>query len=436
MTVNPPDLKPQPGIPARIDGFTRRNREPLTPGDDSRRGGDLLVGSWRFLARDYSRAFSDFLPRVGEYAHRLAHERQQLPLLIARMQAKRQAPNVLVEADSAFHTWAVGEWLIEESQRASYVDLGRAEALAGCAVAVAEKLLADLYGGALINDLRARAWACRGEALRRRSDLRGAQKSFEAAEGFATQGSGDPLEKAFVLELKAALHRDQRCPVEAHRALDEAIAIYKRYGDTHLLGRAFAQKGRVYGTSGDLNRAMSWLRKGLGLLDPTCERYVDLATRHSLMVYLAESGRAREARFLLKASRDEFQRYGSPLLLFRLRWLEGKIYEALSFPQEAERALREARSGFIELEVGFSAAAVSLDLASLCAAQGRISEVRRLAEEILAIFKSRDLECEAIAALIAFRQAASLEIRDGRLADLQRYLDLAWQDPALRNERV
>jgi tetratricopeptide (TPR) repeat protein len=428
MTVNPPDLQPE--LPARIDGSSKPER------DDRRSGGDLLQGSWRFMPLDYSQAFRDFLPRVGEYARRLAHERQRLPLLITRLQEEPQPPGALVEADAAFHTWAVGEWLIEESQRASYVDFSRAEALTDCAVAVAAKLSADLYGSALINDLRARASACHGETLRRRSDLRGAQKSFEAAESFVAQGTGDPLEKAFVLELKAALHRDRRHPAAAHGALDEAIAVYKRYGDTHLLGRAFSQKGRVYGTSGDLNRAISWLRKGLGLLDPACDRYFDLATRHSLMVYLQESGRPREARFLLKASRGEFQRYGSPLLLCRLRWLEGKIYEALSFAQEAERALREARSGFIELEVGFSAAAVSLDLASLCAAQGRIPEVRRLAEEILAIFRSRDLECEALAALIAFRQAASLEIRDERLADLQSYLELARQDPALRSERA
>jgi tetratricopeptide (TPR) repeat protein len=412
------------------------NPTDLTKRDDRPSGSNLLQGSWRFTSRDYNQAFRDFLPKVGEYSQRLARERQQLPFLIARLQAKRQAPNVLVAADAAFHTWAVGEWLIEESQRASYVDFSRAEVLTDCAVAVAERLVDDLYGTALINDLRARAWACRGETLRRRSDLRGAQKSFETAESFAAQGTGDPLEKAFVLELKAALFRDRRYPAEAHGALDEAIAVYKRYGDLHLLGRAYAQKGRVYGTSGDLNRAISWLRKGLGLLDPTCERYVDLATRHSLMVYLQESGRPREARFLLKASRGEFQRYGSPLLLCRLRWLEGKIYEALSFPQEAEKALREARSGFIALEVGFSAAAVSLDLASLCAAQGRIPEVRHLAEEILTIFRSRDLECEAIAALIAFRQAASLEVREERLADLQRSLDLARQEPALRSERA
>src|SRR6478672_11959409 len=107
MIVNPPDPDLQPDLPARVDGFPSRQREALASDGDSRRGGDLLLGSWRFTPTDYGRAFSDFLPRVGEYARRRAHERQQLPLLIARLPAKPQAPNRLVETDTAFHTWAV-----------------------------------------------------------------------------------------------------------------------------------------------------------------------------------------------------------------------------------------------------------------------------------------------------------------------------------------
>ena len=77
MTVNPPDRQPE--IPARIDGSSRRHHELPALGDDRRSGGDLLQGAWRFTPRDYSQAFRDFMPRVGEYAQRLARERQQRP---------------------------------------------------------------------------------------------------------------------------------------------------------------------------------------------------------------------------------------------------------------------------------------------------------------------------------------------------------------------
>jgi tetratricopeptide (TPR) repeat protein len=292
---------------------------------------------------------------------------------------------------------------------------------------------AGTYGAALVNDLRARAWAGLGEVHRRTSDLRGAGEAFANAESWIVQGTGDALEEAQILELKAALVRDQDRAAEAHRLLDEVIAVYRRYRDFHLLGRAFIQKGRVHGRGNELEAAIEWLRKGLGLIDAEGERCLALSARHSLMLYLTESGRLREARFLLKASRPDFLRHGSPLLILRLRWLEGKIYDALGFVAEAERALLDARRGFAGLGIGFSAAAVSLDLAGLYAAQGRAAEMRSLAEDILPIFRSRDLHREAIAALIALQQASRMETLSAKLrAEVRAGLDHVRRDPKLR----
>jgi hypothetical protein len=153
------------------------------------------------------------------------------------------------------------------------------------------------------------------------------------------------------------------------------------------------------------------------------------------MLYLTESGRAREARFLLKASRAEMLRHATPWLLSRLRWLEGKIYGALHFPAEAERALLDARQKFLDLKADLDAAAVSLDLAVLRVAQGRATEVRRLVAEILPVFRSRELHREAIAALLALRQASRMETRSARLlAEIRDHLDRARRGPTLRFE--
>ncbi|HEY0510950.1 MAG TPA: tetratricopeptide repeat protein [Thermoanaerobaculia bacterium] len=408
-------------------------------------GQPLVLGSSMVLARehgrdkarDYDPSFDGLLSGLSRQAQRVAQERQRLPQLIARLREvplKDQCP--LVRSEAAFHSWLLGEWLIEESQRSYSTDLGRAKTLARCAVTVAEELDSDAYGAPLINDLKARSWAYVGEALRLLSDLRSSEEAFETAEGFVSQGTGDALEEARVLELRAALYRDQHRPDAAHGLLDDVIAIYRQYRDLHLLGRAFIQKGRVYGRSSRLQEAIAWLRKGLGLIDPSRECYLDLAGRHSLMLYLHESGRSREARFLLKASRPEFLQRGSPLLILRLRWLEGKIYEALQFPREAERALTDARRGFADLGSAFSAAAVSLDLAALYASQGRTADMRTLAEEILPVFQARDLQREAIAALIAFQQAARMEMNATLLAEIRSHLDQARQDPKLRFESV
>jgi tetratricopeptide (TPR) repeat protein len=442
MTVRRPD-------PEEIARFLRGG----LGGGENRRIVRHLIASWRVCKGEFEQiwedprasapngyhpAFRDLVSRLSDHARRVALERERLPGLITRL---RELPPtglpVLLQAETAFHSWLLGEWLIEESQRFAQADLGRAGTLASCAVTVAEALDSDLYGAPLVNDLKAWAWACKGEILRLLSDLRNAEEAFEVAEGFVAEGSGDALEESRVLELKAGLYRDQRQASAAHRLLDEVIAVYRQYRDSHLLGRAFIQKGRVHGSSSELGDAVSWVRKGLGLIDPSRERHVDLTARHSLMLYLNESGRPREARFLLKASRPEFLRHGSPLLICRLRWLEGKIYDSLKLPAEAERALVEARQGFIDLGAGFTAAGVSLDLAALYAAQGRAAEVGSLAAETLPIFQSHDLQKEAIGALIASRQAARVEEGSSRvLAEIRSLLDQARQDPRLGIERV
>jgi tetratricopeptide (TPR) repeat protein len=394
------------------------------------------AGREAFVA-DYSPAFRGLSCRLRDHAAEMARQRQRLPALRERLRELTSGDRrIVLRADPAFHNWALGEELIEESRKSLGSDLDRARELADCAAIVIGALEPGRgFGGALINDLKARAWGARGEVLRRLADLRGAGEAFAAAEGFIAQGTGDPLEEAGLLELRSALCRDQSRIREAHHLLDDAAAVYRRYRDFHLMGRAYVRKGCVHGQAGELAAAVDWLRKGLSLIDPERDRLLDLAARHRLMLYLTESGRAREARFLLKASRAEMLRHGTPWLLARLRWLEGKIYCTLCFPAEAERALIDARQGFLDLKAELNAAAVSLDLAVLYTAQGRAAEVRRLAAEILPIFRSRNLGREAIAALIALRQASRMETRSARLlAEVRARLDRAHRDPTLRFE--
>jgi tetratricopeptide (TPR) repeat protein len=412
------------------DLLTARLARGKTAAGERRQGGRPAVP-------DYDPAFRGLSCRLADRMAEMARQRQQLPLLLDRL---RELPpgdrRIVLRSDPAFHNWALGERLIEESRKSLGSDLDGARELADSAVIVAEALEPEGgFGGALANDLKACAWGARGEVLRRLSDLRRAGEAFAVAEGFIDQGTGDALEEAGLLELKAALYRDQSRTREAHHLLDEAIAVYRRYRDSHLMGRGFIQKGRVHGQANELEAAIEWLRKGLSLIDPERDRSLDLAARHCLMLYLTESGRPREARFLLKATRTEILRHGSPWLLSRLRWLEGKIYDALGFPAEAERALLDARQGFLDLKAELNAAAASLDLAGLYVAQGRAAEVRSLVEQILPVFRSRDLHRETIAALLALRQVFRMETTGAQLlAEVRDHLDRARRDPTLRFE--
>lgn len=419
------------------------------PSPENRRIVRSLLATWRAcrngfakappappapVADGYGRIFERSLQRLGDRMRELAGERGRIPGLSARLAAlPGEERRSALRTDPAFRIWPFCERLIEEGHRLVHVDLAGAEERADLAVILAEELDPRSYGAPLINDIKARAWACTGEVLRVFSDLRSAEEAFALAESFVGEGTGDALEEARILELKAALRRDQQRTAEAHRLLDEVIAIYRQYRDFHLVGRGFVAKGRVYGAANDLEAAVRWLRKGLGLLDPTRERHLELAARHSLMLYLHETGRHQEAWFLLKASRREFQEHGGELLGLRLRWLEGKIQQVLGFLDQAERALSEARAGFIAQGIGFDAASVSLDLAGLYATRGRTAEMRRLAGEMLPIFRSRDLHREAIAALIVFQQAVQMEKLTSPLLDeIRAYLRRARNDHKLR----
>jgi hypothetical protein len=95
--------------------------------------------------------------------------------------------------------------------------------------------------------------------------------------------------------------------------------------------------------------------------------------------------------------------------LLRLRWLEAKIGIALGHYAAAEESLREVRKQLLERELGFDAALLSLDLASVYVHQGRSGELLRLAEEMIPIFQCRDIHREALAALLVLHKAAEME---------------------------
>src|SRR4028118_375561 len=113
----------------------------------------------------------------------------------------------------------------------------RAEETAALAVKIADCLDPLLYGVSLVQDLRARSRVCLGDALRHRSDLRASDEALSFAEAFLDDGTGDTLEIGYLLEVRAALRRDQRRLPEAHRLVDAAMVGYRRHREVPLPGK-------------------------------------------------------------------------------------------------------------------------------------------------------------------------------------------------------
>lgn len=119
----------------------------------------------------------------------------------------------------------------------------------------------------------------------------------------------------------------------------------------------------------------------------------------------------------------------------RRRWLLGRIHAGLGDVETARAAFEEVRAGAAERELPYELAMVSLELAVLLLERGETAAARRLAGEMLPIFRSRELHTHAMAALYLFRHAAETETATAAFARaVARYLQRARNNPYLRFE--
>lgn len=348
------------------------------------------------------RIFRAILAREAEVARERAHGRELFDELMRHPPARQQ---MMVANSSRFRTRMLCEILLEQSHEAGFREPGRAIELARLGVAIADRLQEDEG----LQGLRARVWAQYGNALRINSDLAGADQAFEAATRLLDAKLVSPHDTARVLDLEASLRRDQRRFAEATRLMDKVIAIYRKLGQRNLLGRSLKQKAMICGEVGDLAGEIGLLKRALELLNPEEDPRLFLAARHNLISALADSGRPREAFALLFHTRPLYLKQADRLNLLRLRWLEGAVALGLQRHEQAAVAFREVREAFLELGVDYDAALASLDLAEVYAIQGRTTDLRRLAEEMIEVFRSRNIHREALAALAVLQQAARAE---------------------------
>ena len=388
---------------------------------------------------DYAGAFAAAKGRAVTRARYLEEERRAAPELAAELiRVPRRRRRARIAADPRFCSLPLADCLLAEARRLWNDDNRRAEELAHLALAVADGL-GDLWppaDRALLNDVRAEAWATIGTARRLASDLRGADEAFAAAGGCLRRGSAEPLILASVLLQLSSLRRAQRRFEEADRVLNRVVALYRRAGDAHLEGKTLLGRALLQSYRGDAAAAIPTLERAARLIDARREPRLLLVAKHNLAHFLVSAGRAAEALRLLPDVRELTRRHGKRLDRLVFDWLEGTVDAELGHHAEAEAKLRAARDAFVAEGIGYNAALISLELAALYLQEGRSEEVERLAAEMLPIFESRDVHREAAAALVLFQKAVAAETATtGMVRDLAAYLRKARDNPKLRYER-
>lgn len=366
----------------------------------------------------------------------LEGELQEATHLVAELQdmAGGEALDRIL-GDPRFHTWGVVKRLLEESREVSAVDARRGVEMAELAIETSRLLEASRYGGARVRDLEARAYCALGTAQRIMSSLREAERSFQTAKELLEEGSGDALQRANILLHEASVYGQRGRFERAFGLLDQVIRIARRFDDAHLQGKALINKGMFLSCAEQAEEALALFHLGIDLIDPTIEPRPLLVAWHNIFFSLSHLGRNDEALEKLPYIRSLHEKFGTQLDRLRLHWVEGRIAGDLGDVERAERYLMTVRDAFIEAGIGFDAALASLDLANLYLRQGQSEQVARLAQEILPIFKSRDVHREAIAALIVFQKAVERDTVNVQLvAEIERYLRQARNNPSLRFE--
>lgn len=219
---------------------------------------------------DYTRAFEGARREFDARQVTWATEQAEAPRLLSDLESHPfDRQRILIENSVRFQSWALCELLLEASTNRVYQQVESARDLAQLAITLVGRLrtATPAYGDSRLNDLEARAWSTLANAQRVQGDFVAAEESFATAARLLKIGTGDPLEAARTLLLKASLCGSQQRFQDALTLLDRVVAISRKGGDWELCSKALITKGFLHGLANDPEPAIRLLTEGIKLVD-------------------------------------------------------------------------------------------------------------------------------------------------------------------------
>jgi tetratricopeptide (TPR) repeat protein len=299
---------------------------------------------------------------------------------------------------------AVCERLIDESRAWRHESAAETLRFAELAVLVAERL------GDQAGELRARAYAERGNARRITGDLAAAERDFIRADKLLATECTDPLVKAEMLAMRASLARAQRRFDDAIRLLVRAASRYSRFGDLTGLATVLINLGLIHAYRGVPVEGIGPVTKALRI----CKGNIPLQLNglSTLIHLLAESGELHEAVDLVKRVRHLFEARAPKIDRLRFDWVAARLESELGNYESAAMALVSLRRGFLGENLPYDVALVSLDLALTYARLGRRRELRQIAAETSFLFASLGIDREHIGSLNLLSQTNEAQVAE------------------------
>ncbi|NJL26636.1 MAG: tetratricopeptide repeat protein [Thermoanaerobaculia bacterium] len=314
---------------------------------------------------------------------------------------------------------------------ALYEDPRAAFPLAEVAPRLARRVPAESCTPQRRRELETHALAILGGAHRALGRLAEADASYAEALRLIADEPIAAREEANVCRRLAVLRMDQGKFDEALELVRRAVAIYRSgtgIEDRQNLAWALLVEGTVHFENKHSSEAIRLYAEALRHADPRRGPRIYYAALHNLSFALAQGAShptdlaaalnyLRLARRRLRGNRQSLQR-------LKHRWAEGIILMKFGSTRRAEAALQVVREGLVELQTPYEVAMVSLDLSSIYLDEGRFGELRSLAAETFALFRSLAIDREASAALVLWQEAVKADkLTDTLLVDVRSTLN-------------
>lgn len=265
-------------------------------------------------------------------------------------------------------------------------------------------------------------------ALRVLGQLQTAEKHMDRSLRLADESPDDRV-RGQVFFFASVLARDSRRFEAAFALAEKSRRKFSRIG------------ARPEETSLDLLEALiSFFQADFSTAIPKLERLacndtLDQAHRLSATFFLVKSlvltGGAFKTGGLLPQLNQLARSFPSRHLDIQLSWLKGLILGSLGDPAAGEALMARAREYYLEKEILYDAALVTLDMAMVRFEAGHYDQAAEHAGGIVEAFAASGIHREALVALRYFQEAvrAKEETRE-RYQELQVFLPLSRRDPA------
>lgn len=294
----------------------------------------------------------------------------------------------IIKNIDGYRTWGMYERVVEQTK--SIVvrnDPLQAVDLAHLALTITELLDTEAYGRERICDFQAGAYTALGNAKRIIGDFEGAEAALRAAKELLERGTGDPCEKAHLVSIESSLRADLGYLEDATEVLDEGIKHARSIKDRQLEGRLVLKQSSFIGVV-DPARGLELAEKGISLLEPQKDPYLDLVGRHLLALWTNKLGDPEEATAILATYRYMYDRFTDAFWTGRLLHLEANIAWTEGDLRKAEGFFRELVALYAVNNFEFDLVLASLDLAEVLVSQAQVEESRQIVSHLYPILES------------------------------------------------